>query len=181
MKLDGVPIGAVDWRQVPTATHAGETGSAIARGCDLGGVQLRIVEYGAGYRADHWCAKGHVVHVLAGALVIEHDDGRRFALSAGMSWHAPDDFGRSSGAPRHGVLRRRPGVYAVTESSQGSCSSLFFHCCSIVPLHCFCCTAPKARSSGVAASSPTLRKWTRATTAAGACVKYFTQGLRELP
>ena len=99
MKLDSVSIGAVDWRQVPAIAHAGETGSATARSRDIGGVQLRIVQYGAGYRADHWCAKGHVVHVLAGDLTIEHDDGRRFDLSAGMTWHAPDD----SSAP-HRVL-----------------------------------------------------------------------------
>ena len=99
MKLDGLPIGAVDWRQVPAVGHAGETGSATARSRDVGGVQLRIVQYGAGYRADHWCAKGHIVHVLAGELTIEHDDGRRFELSAGMSWHAPDATG-----PPHRVL-----------------------------------------------------------------------------
>jgi uncharacterized cupin superfamily protein len=99
MKLEGLPIGVVDWGRVPSADHAGETGSATARSCDLGGVQLRIVQYGAGYRADHWCAKGHIVHVLAGDLVIEHDDGRRFMLSAGMSWHAPDDAG-----PPHRVV-----------------------------------------------------------------------------
>ena len=48
MKLNGVPIGAVDWRQVPTVAHAGETGSATARSREVGGVQLRIVQYGAG-------------------------------------------------------------------------------------------------------------------------------------
>lgn len=99
MKLDGLPIGAIDWRKVPVVAHAGETGSATARTRDLGGVQLRIVQYGAGYRADHWCSKGHVVHVLAGDLTIEHDDGRSFALSAGMSWHAPDEDG-----PPHRVV-----------------------------------------------------------------------------
>ena len=29
MKLDGVPIGAVDWRKIATVGHAGETGSAF--------------------------------------------------------------------------------------------------------------------------------------------------------
>ena len=99
MKLDDLPIGAVDWRQVPAVGHAGETGSTTARTRDLGGVQLRIVQYAAGYRADHWCAKGHIVHVLAGELTIEHDDGRRFALSTGMSWHAPGENG-----PPHRVV-----------------------------------------------------------------------------
>ena len=99
MRLEGLPIGAVDWRDVEEVGHAGETGSATARARDLGGVQLRIVQYGAGYRADHWCATGHVVHVPAGDLVIEHDDGRRFPLSAGMTWHAPDEAG-----PPHRVV-----------------------------------------------------------------------------
>ena len=31
MKLDGMPIGAVDWREVDAVGHAGETGSATAR------------------------------------------------------------------------------------------------------------------------------------------------------
>src|ERR1043166_4001487 len=99
MKLDGLPIGAVDWRQVAPVAHAGETGTATARTREVGGVQLRVVQYGAGYRADHWCGKGHIVHVLAGDLVIEHDDGRRFALAAGMTWHASDETG-----PPHRVL-----------------------------------------------------------------------------
>ena len=99
MRLENLPIGAVDWHKVAAAGHAGETGTATARTCDLGGVKLRVVEYGPGYRADHWCAKGHIVHVLAGDLTIEHDDGRRFALGAGMTWHAPDEAG-----PPHRVL-----------------------------------------------------------------------------
>src|SRR5437899_12140283 len=64
MKLDGLPLGAVDWTQIPAVGHAGETGTATARTRDFGGVQLRVVQYGAGYRADHWCKKGHIVHVL---------------------------------------------------------------------------------------------------------------------
>lgn len=109
MKLESLPIGAVDWRQMPEVGHAGETGSATARSRDLGGVQLRIVQYGAGYRADHWCAKGHIVHVLAGEITIEHDDGRRFDLSAGMSWHAPDD----SGPPHRVVCATGATVFIV--------------------------------------------------------------------
>src|ERR1043166_5869557 len=119
MKLDGLPIGAIDWRGVEAGGPPGETGSPAARARNLGGVQLRIVQYGAGYRADHWCAKGHIVHVLAGDLVIEHDDcppapwcarahcvpvlpgalvtepaaARRSPPPAGMTGPAPDDRG----------------------------------------------------------------------------------------
>jgi hypothetical protein len=99
MKLENLPIGAIDWSVVPAVVQPGESGTASARTRDLGAVKLRLVEYGAGYRADHWCAKGHLVHVVAGGLVIEHQDGRRFALGPGMSWHAPDDAG-----PPHRVL-----------------------------------------------------------------------------
>jgi hypothetical protein len=109
MKLEGLPIGAVDWRQVPAVSHAGETGGAAPRSREVGGVQLRIVQYSAGYRADHWCAKGHIVHVLAGELTIEHDDGRCFALSAGMSGHAPDD----SGPPHRVVCATGATVFIV--------------------------------------------------------------------
>ena len=99
MKLENVGLGAVDWSQVPAVVQAGETGTATARARALGDIQVRLVDYGAGYRADHWCAKGHIVHVIAGDLVIEHRDGTRFALGPGMSWHAPDDAG-----PPHRVL-----------------------------------------------------------------------------
>ena len=95
---------------MPAVGHAGETGSATARSRDVGGVQLRIVQYGAGYRADHWCAKGHIVHVIAGDLVIEHRDGRRFALGPGMSWHAPDDAG-----PPHRVLCDRGATVFIVD------------------------------------------------------------------
>ena len=31
-----------------------------------------LVAYSAGYTADHWCHKGHVVLVIAGAITIAH-------------------------------------------------------------------------------------------------------------
>ena len=65
----------------------------------LSDMQLRVVDYGAGYLADHWCAEGHIVFVLAGALTIEHRDGSRYELTAGMSWHA----GEGEGAPHRVV------------------------------------------------------------------------------
>jgi hypothetical protein len=110
MKLENVCLGAVDWSQVPAVVQAGETGRATARARVLGDIQVRLVEYGAGYRADHWCAKGHIVHVIAGDLVIEHRDGRRFALRPGMSWHAPDDTG-----PPHRVLCDRGATVFIVD------------------------------------------------------------------
>ena len=110
MKLDGVSIGAVDWRQMPAVAQAGETGSATARSRDVGGVQLRIVEYGAGYLADHWCDKGHILFVRAGDLVIEHEDGHRYELGAGMSWHVADDT-----PPAHRVRCERGATVFIVD------------------------------------------------------------------
>jgi hypothetical protein len=49
-----------------------------------------MVEYTAGYVADHWCNKGHVLLVLEGELDTELKDGRRFRLTPGMSYQVSD-------------------------------------------------------------------------------------------
>lgn len=99
MKLENLPIGAIDWSRVPAVVQPGETGTAAARTCDLGDIRLRLVAYSPGYKADHWCAKGHIIYVISGHLVIEHEDETRAVLSPGKSWHAPDNAG-----PPHRVL-----------------------------------------------------------------------------
>jgi hypothetical protein len=59
-----------------------------------------MVEYSAGYLADHWCAKGHIILCTQGQLDTELKDGRRFTLRPGMSYQVADDDGehRSSTA-----------------------------------------------------------------------------------
>jgi quercetin dioxygenase-like cupin family protein len=49
-----------------------------------------MVEYSPGYKADHWCSKGHVLLVLEGELSTELQDGRRFALAPGQSYQVAD-------------------------------------------------------------------------------------------
>lgn len=99
MKLAALPLGTIDWTALPTTAHAGETGAATMRSRSFGDIQLRLVEYGVNYLADHWCNKGHILFVVQGALTIEHRDGSHSDLTAGMTWHAADD-----GAPSHRVL-----------------------------------------------------------------------------
>lgn len=98
MKLENVPRGAIDWSGTVAVTQPGETGTATARTCNLGEVTLRLVTYSSGFRADHWCAKGHIVYVVSGSLVIEYEDETRTVLDTGAGWHAPDDS-----SPRHRV------------------------------------------------------------------------------
>ena len=75
----------------------------------IGDIQVRVVEYGVGYVADHWCHKGHILFVLTGTLTIEHDDGGSYDVAAGESWHAGDD----QGAPHRVVCPDGATVFIV--------------------------------------------------------------------
>jgi hypothetical protein len=90
VKLEDMPTGITDWSQVPPSTQPGESGTLTTRAQQFGEVQLRVVEYSANYVSNHWCSKGHVVYVLAGHCVIEHQDGRRYPLAPGMCYHVAD-------------------------------------------------------------------------------------------
>ena len=90
MKITALPFGTVDWNAVEQTTHAGQTGEALWRTRQFGEVRVRMLEYSAGYLADHWCSKGHFMLCLAGELETELADGRRFTLRPGMSYHVAD-------------------------------------------------------------------------------------------
>ena len=91
MKIENVPFGVTDWSTVPATEHPGETGVAYWRTVEQGNIRVRLVEYSPGYLADHWCSRGHVLYVLAGELVTELKDGRRFTLLPGQSYQVADD------------------------------------------------------------------------------------------
>jgi quercetin dioxygenase-like cupin family protein len=90
MQLTGIPFQTIDWASVERARHRGESGEATWRTREVGNVRARVVEYSAGYVADHWCERGHVMYVLAGELVTELRDGRTFTLRAGQSYVVAD-------------------------------------------------------------------------------------------
>lgn len=90
MKMDGIPFTTTDWSDVERTEHRGETGTAYWRTRNFGDIRVRLVEYTPGYRADHWCTKGHVLFVLEGELHTELDDGRRYVLKPGMSYQVAD-------------------------------------------------------------------------------------------
>lgn len=109
MKLESLPVGIIEWSQVQGRTHPGASGIAAARARQFGEIQLRLIDYSAGYVADHWCAKGHLVFVVAGDVTIEHQDGRRYALTQGTSYHVADD----DGAPHRAVSDGGATVFVV--------------------------------------------------------------------
>lgn len=90
MKIEGVPFFVADWETVARTEHPGETGKAIWRTLEVGNIRVRKVEYTPGYRADHWCSRGHVLLVLEGELTTELKDGRTFKLPTGASYQVAD-------------------------------------------------------------------------------------------
>jgi hypothetical protein len=89
--LSDIPFGITDWRRLDPTEHRGEAGVARWRTQQFGAVRVRLVEYSAGYRADHWCRKGHILFCVAGELETELADGRVFRLKAGMSYQVADN------------------------------------------------------------------------------------------
>ena len=90
MKIPAFPFTVTDWSKMTPTTHAGETGQALWRTLDIGDLRVRMVEYSPGYRADHWCEKGHIILCLEGELHTELADGRTFVLKPGMSYQVAD-------------------------------------------------------------------------------------------
>ena len=90
MFLNDIPFGTTDWSTIETTEHAGEAGVAIWRTRQFGAIRVRMVEYSAGYRADHWCEKGHILLCIAGDLETELTDGRTFRLTPGVSYQVAD-------------------------------------------------------------------------------------------
>ena len=90
MQMTDIAFGATDWSQVEVSEHPGETGMAYWRTRQFGNLRVRMVEYSAGYLADHWCSKGHILLCLEGRLETELRDGRKFILTPGTSYQVAD-------------------------------------------------------------------------------------------
>ncbi len=54
-------------------------------------IRVRMVEYSPNYLADHWCSKGHIILCLEGEMETELQDGRKFMLTKGMTYHVGDN------------------------------------------------------------------------------------------
>lgn len=90
MKLFRTPFTTLDWETLPTEDIAGERGTCRERRFDNGDLCLRMVDYGPGYVADHWCDRGHVLHVLSGEMTVVLKDGREVPLVAGTGFCVSD-------------------------------------------------------------------------------------------
>ena len=101
--MTAINFQTIDWRTIPKTEHIGETGTSFWQTLQLGGLRIRMVEYSAGYMADHWCAKGHIVFCLEGEMTSELSDGSLYTLSAGMSYLVSDNMSLHRSYSKNGV------------------------------------------------------------------------------
>jgi len=90
MQLLNIPFEAVDWQTIDAVEYPGEAGVAVWRTRRFGDIRVRMVEYSAGYRADHWCEKGHLLLCVRGELHTELSDGRVIVLRESMGYYVGD-------------------------------------------------------------------------------------------
>lgn len=91
MEISPFNFQTIDWTTIPREELPGEQGTVVRQVLFMGNIRVRRVVYSAGYIADHWCSKGHVLHCLEGEMDTELEDGRRFKLSAGMTYLVGDN------------------------------------------------------------------------------------------
>ena len=91
MNIVDLPFGTTNWSEIERTEHKGEQGVACWRTRRFGDIRVRMVEYSPGYRADHWCEKGHILLCLEGELHTELADGRKFVLTPGVSYQVADN------------------------------------------------------------------------------------------
>ena len=103
MNDKNIPFQTVDWSTVPRTEHKGETGVAYWQTLRFDGLRVRVVEYSKGYKADHWCEKGHIVYCLEGEVVNERQDGPSSVLTPGMSYIVSDDLSSHRSVTETGV------------------------------------------------------------------------------
>lgn len=91
MNISSYPFQTLNWYSIPKEEHTGETGIAYWQTQMVNDIRVRMVEYSPGYKADHWCSKGHIILCLEGEMDTELNDGRIMKLSKGMCYFVGDN------------------------------------------------------------------------------------------
>jgi len=90
MKISDLPFTVTNWEKIPQTEYKGETGTSYWRMFESGNLRVRMVEYSPGFKSDHYCARGHILLVLDGELIIQLKKEQTYTLSSGMSFQAED-------------------------------------------------------------------------------------------
>ena len=99
-----IPFQTIDWSNIDKVEYKGETGVAFWQTLQLPGLRIRLVEYSAGYLADHWCRKGHIVHCLRGEFVSEMESGESVRLGMNDTYVVSDDASSHRSCSKDGAL-----------------------------------------------------------------------------
>jgi hypothetical protein len=91
LKISSFPFQTLDWSSIPREERKGDTGFAYWQTQMVNDIRVRMVEYSAGYTADHWCSKGHIMFCLEGEMNTELEDGRIMKLVKGMCYFVGDN------------------------------------------------------------------------------------------
>ncbi len=91
MHISSFPFQTLEWSTVSKEEHKGETGMAWWQVQKVNDIRVRMVEYSPGYKADHWCSKGHIILCLDGEMDTELADGRIMKLTKGMCYFTGDN------------------------------------------------------------------------------------------
>ena len=102
MKIYSFPFQTLDWSSIPKEEHKGETGVAWWQVFMMGDMRIRKVEYSPGYKADHWCSKGHIILCIEGEMDTELNDGSINKISEGMTYFVGDENGSHRTSTKNG-------------------------------------------------------------------------------
>jgi len=107
--MTNIPYQIIDWENVERTEHKGERGVSYWKTIQFEGLRIREVEYGAGYIADHWCEKGHIIYCIEGEVINELDDGTKSTLTPGMSYMVSD------GLSSHRSVSEKGGKFMIID------------------------------------------------------------------
>src|SRR5688572_28634979 len=102
--MQAIPFQLIDWNSVAPLVSQGEEGYSTVQTVEFDGLRIRIVKYSAGYLADHWCRKGHIVHCLEGSFVTRMEEGEEYTLAVGQSYIVSDEMSSHRSYSPEGVL-----------------------------------------------------------------------------
>ncbi len=100
---ENIPFQSIDWKDIAKTEYKGETGTAVWQTIQFNGLRIRMVEYSAGYLADHWCRKGHIVYCIDGEFTSELLNGEKYYFKKGMTYIVTDEMSSHRSVSDSGV------------------------------------------------------------------------------
>ncbi|MDO9375809.1 MAG: DHCW motif cupin fold protein [Ferruginibacter sp.] len=104
MEMNAFPFQVLNWDAIEPTNHNGTTGFATWQAFHMNEIRIRKVQYSAGYEADHWCSKGHIIYCIEGSMLTELTNGAKHLLMAGMSYHVGDNSDAHRSSSENGCL-----------------------------------------------------------------------------